>query len=289
RMIDYAKKLGLGEKTGINADGETAGKLPFGNNNPRIYSHGDDFEVTPLQLSVMTSAIANQGKKVVPFVPKARFERAGFQPQYKGQVTVPQRSIQNLLPGMIGAAEYGTARRGVDASMGVAGKTGSCIFKGTWIGLFTSVAPVEDPKYSVVVITRGQGERGKYAAAIAGKVYSALRGDIHRGPELIARKQVKPAFDRKATDDDEETDEVDADDLIADDKEAPIVVGSAPAERKVVAAFPPATEQKKLVQRTSSSKPVKFASKVITFDRSGADTDNTVIERKERPRIVKNK
>ena len=290
RMIEYAKKLGLGERTGINAEGETSGKLPYGNNNPRIYSHGDDFEVTPLQLAVMTSAIANHGKKVVPFIPKARFERAGFQPQYKGQVAVPERSIQNLLPGMIGAAEYGTARRGVDASMGVAGKTGSCIFKGTWIGLFTSIAPVEDPKYSVVVITRGQGERGKYAAAIAGKVYSALQGDIHRGPELIARKPVKPAFDRNANDDDEEADEVDADDLIADDQQAPIIVGSAPAEVKAAAAIPQAQEQKKLVQRTSSSKPITFAPKVITFDRSGADTkDKTVIERKERPRIVKNK
>jgi hypothetical protein len=286
RMIEYAKKLGLGERTGINADGETAGRLPYGNNNPRIYSHGDDFEVTPLQLAVMTSAIANQGKKVVPFVPKVRLERAGFQPQYKGQIGVPQRSIQNLLPGMIGAAEYGTARRGVDASMGVAGKTGSCIFKGTWIGLFTSVAPVEDPKYSVVVITRGQGERGKYAAAIAGKVYSALRGDIHRGPELIAHKQVKPAFDPKGDDDEEEADEVDADDLIADDQQAPIVVG---AKTNQVVAAQPVPEQKKLVQRTSSSKPVTFAPKVITFDRSGADKDTTVVERKERPRIVKNK
>ncbi|HBE81875.1 MAG TPA: hypothetical protein DDW24_03730, partial [Blastocatellia bacterium] len=35
KMIDYAKRLGLGQKTGINAEGETAGKLPYGNNNPR--------------------------------------------------------------------------------------------------------------------------------------------------------------------------------------------------------------------------------------------------------------
>ncbi|MEO7673988.1 MAG: penicillin-binding transpeptidase domain-containing protein, partial [Pyrinomonadaceae bacterium] len=37
KMIGYAKSLGLGEPTGINAEGETAGKLPYGNNNPRIY------------------------------------------------------------------------------------------------------------------------------------------------------------------------------------------------------------------------------------------------------------
>ena len=97
-----------------------------------------------------------------------------------------------MLPGMVGAAEYGTAHRGVDASMGVAGKTGSCIGKGSWVGLFASVAPVEDPKYSVVVITRGQGERGKYAAAIAGQVYQALAFAHHPQFEIDwARRNLK--------------------------------------------------------------------------------------------------
>ena len=43
KMIEYAKKLGLGQPTGLNADGESAGRLAIGNNNARIYSHGDDF------------------------------------------------------------------------------------------------------------------------------------------------------------------------------------------------------------------------------------------------------
>lgn len=55
---------------------------------------------------------------------------------------------------MMGAAEYGIARRGMDQNLGVAGKTGSCIDKGSWVGLFASVAPIEAPKYAVAVITR---------------------------------------------------------------------------------------------------------------------------------------
>jgi membrane carboxypeptidase/penicillin-binding protein len=58
KMIQYARDLGLGQKTGINAEGETPGRLPFGNNNLRVYSHGDDFEVTPLQLAVLVSALS---------------------------------------------------------------------------------------------------------------------------------------------------------------------------------------------------------------------------------------
>ena len=178
KMIEYAKRLGLGAPTGINIPGENPGRLPYGNNNARIYSHADDFEVTPLQLAVMVTAIANGGERVVPKVSKTRSENASGKPTVKGTIGLPDRSVQGVLPGMIGAAEYGTARRGVDAGMGVAGKTGSCIGKGSWVGLFASVAPVEQPKYAVVVITRGAGERGRIAAGIAGQIYKALDSEI---------------------------------------------------------------------------------------------------------------
>src|SRR5687767_2531543 len=229
KMIEYAKNLGLGEKTGINAERETAGRLPHGNNNARIYSHGDDFAVTPLQLAVMVSALSNGGKKVVPQIARPRVERTAFRPHIREDVGLPMRSVEGVLPGMIGAAEYGTARRGVDASMGVAGKTGSCIERGSWVGLFASVAPVEDPKYSVVVITRGQSERGKYAAAIAGKVYESLRSRVIRNPNSeLARRLAMPgrpvavpvaADDLVAGEEETDGDEVDA------ETEAPIVVG----------------------------------------------------------------
>jgi hypothetical protein len=90
---------------------------------------------------------------------------------------------------MIGAAVYGTARRGVDSTLDVAGKTGSCIGGGSWVGLFASVAPIENPKYAVIVITRGQSERGKFAAAVAGKIYQTLRTRFNEkgGTVLIAK------------------------------------------------------------------------------------------------------
>lgn len=282
KMIAYAKSLGLGEKTGINAEGETPGKLPYGNNNARIYSHGDDFSVTPLQLAVMVSALSNGGKKVVPQIAKPRVERTAFRPQIRETVQLPARSFEGVLPGMMGAAEYGTARRGVDASMGVAGKTGSCITRGSWIGLFASVAPVEDPKYSVVVITRGQSERGKYAAGIAGKIYNALNGQIKRNRDLLYARNLKakPVIANPSGD---ETDEGEDSDMAEAEQEAPapIVVG---APRTTVAAAQPVVTEKKLVQKTTQSKP-KFSPVVIEFDRSGADTP----AKKERPRVVKNK
>ncbi|HSU25380.1 MAG TPA: penicillin-binding transpeptidase domain-containing protein [Pyrinomonadaceae bacterium] len=282
KMVEYAHELGLGERTGINADGETAGRVPNGNNNPRIYSHGDDFEVTPLQLAVLSSALANGGKKVVPQISQQRYERSNFRPLIKDRIELPASSIEGMLPGMVGAAEYGTAHRGVDYRMGVAGKTGSCIFKGTWIGLFTSIAPVEDPKYSVVVITRGEGERGKYAAAVAGKVYQALGSQLHRNPDRdLARRNLKPqpASSRMAARDEDDDDADSPENTQAE--ETPIVVG----QRNAVVAAQPTPAPKKLIQKTTQSKPVSFAPVVITFDK---DADRKAAA-KERPRIVKNK
>lgn len=280
KMISYAKQLGLGEPTGINAEGENAGKLPYGNNNGRIYSHGDDFEVTPLQLAVMVSAISNGGNKVVPQIARPKVEKAKFQSHLREHVDVPQRNVEGVLPGMVGAAEYGTARRGVDSSMGVAGKTGSCIGKGSWVGLFASVAPVEDPKYSVVVITRGERERGKYAAAIAGKIYQSLRPQIVRNTEkALARRLMKPVplVDTTAANLDEDEEDVDESENTAIIEEKPIIVGN----RANQATMQPVTP-KKMVQKTAQSKP-SFPPVVIIFDKSGDEA-----KEKKRPRIVKN-
>ena len=195
KMTSYARILGLGEPTGLNVEGETGGRVPYNNNNARIYSHGDDFEVTPLQLAVIVSTISNGGRMIVPQIARTKIEKANFRGYMKRQINLPPVTLQRILPGMVGAASYGTARRGVDSSLEIAGKTGSCIGGGSWLGLFASVAPVESPKLAVVVILRGQGERGKYAAAVAGKIYDALRSRIKLGDNRNYAKlplQLKP-------------------------------------------------------------------------------------------------
>ncbi|HSI88581.1 MAG TPA: penicillin-binding transpeptidase domain-containing protein, partial [Pyrinomonadaceae bacterium] len=115
-MIDYAKKMGLGQKTGVNADGEFPGKLPYGNKNPRIYSHADDFEVTPLQLAVMVTALTNGGTRVTPQFNNVRTEKAALRLGAGKEMPFAGEVRRGVIPGMIGAAEYGTARRGVDSS-----------------------------------------------------------------------------------------------------------------------------------------------------------------------------
>jgi membrane peptidoglycan carboxypeptidase len=177
KMISYAREMGLGEKTGINYTNESPGKVPLfksGWGLNRMSSHGDDFEVTAIQLGTMVSAIANGGKLLSPHLPRSVDENSHFKTEVRRKLSVDKETWNRLLPGMIGAVNYGTGRRSYRPEQTVAGKTGTCIGNGVWVGLFTSYAPVVNPKLAVVVITRGSAGRSKHAAAIAGNIYRAL-------------------------------------------------------------------------------------------------------------------
>lgn len=266
KLVEYGKKLGLGEPTGINLDGETPGRLPYTNNNARIYSHGDDTEVSTIQLAVMAAAITNGGHRVLPRIPRNEIDNAKFQTFYRAEVPVPAQNMRRVIPGMMGAAEYGTARRGMDQGLGVAGKTGSCIDKGSWVGLFASVAPIEQPKYAVAVITRGARERGRAAAAVAAQIYSALAPAIVRTDRNLAQTEfhLKPrngaAIPASTVADADEEDEDEAD---------PANVGGDVLK---VMSVPKTTQSKPLVTKTGSSKPANFPSVVITYDKDGKET-----------------
>ena len=69
------------------------------------------------------------------------------------------------------------------ASLGIAGKTGTC----SAVGTFASVAPIDDPKYTVVVVTRGRAGKGRYAAAVAGKIYQALKDGRYLDPPVVVQ------------------------------------------------------------------------------------------------------
>jgi hypothetical protein len=177
RMMTYARELGLGERTGINHANEFSGRVPAyksGYAVNHMSSHGDDFEVTPIQLSTLTSTIANGGTLLIPHLPRTPQEDFKFKSEVRRRVSISPEALRRVIPGMIGAATYGTGKLAYDPLMQVAGKTGTCIGQGSWLGLFTSYAPVADPRLAVVVVTRGSGERGRVAAAIAGKIYRAV-------------------------------------------------------------------------------------------------------------------
>ncbi|HEV8427294.1 MAG TPA: penicillin-binding transpeptidase domain-containing protein [Pyrinomonadaceae bacterium] len=177
KMVTYARELGLGEKTGINVPFEFPGRLPEVNPNTlerRIFSHADGFEVTPVQMATLVSAMANGGKLLVPQIAHSTKEASKMGVKVKRQLPITTDVWQRMVPGMVGAVNYGTARKSYDPTQTVAGKTGTCIGQGGWVGSFTSYAPLANPRLAVVVIAQGTDGRRHFPAGVAGEIYRQL-------------------------------------------------------------------------------------------------------------------
>ena len=233
KMVKYARELGLGEKTGINVPFEFPGKLPEVKPDVverRMFSHADGFEVTPLQLGTLVSAMANGGKLLVPQIAHTQKELNKMSPKVRRQLDITTEVWQRMVPGMVGAVNYGSGRRAYDPAQTVAGKTGTCIGQGGWVGLFTSYAPLANPRLAVVVIAQGTDARRHFPAAVAGEIYRQLN---HRFGTAI-NLQVASTLD----DEEKEVADSEAD---AENGEADATTGTQATTAPVPDASKPAT------------------------------------------------
>jgi penicillin-binding protein 2 len=283
KMISYARQLGLGEKTGINSRNESQGRVPklksgFAVNH--MSSHGDDFKVTALQLATLVSAMANGGKLLTPFVPHTPQDEKRSAPKVRRLVNINADSFKQMIPGMIGSVSYGSGRRASNPQEIIAGKTGTCIEQGAWIGLFTSYAPLNNPRLAVVVIAKGVDGRNHFPAAVAGRIYRDL--GTRFGPttmEQIASKRDSPgpsvglatqtstsAADDSLASNDEESEEADDDSATKASPrrlETPMTIWGDPRKpadskvKRVVLPMSNQTDQTKHATAATESKPAQ--------------------------------
>lgn len=179
KVYYYAKLFGLGERAGLAIEGESPGifpeEKPAGVPVGLMTSFGEAIGLTPLQLTAMVSAIANGGTLYYLQYPKNQEELANFVPKVKRRLDI-QQWLPDLRPGMLGATDFGTARRALyDANEPIYGKTGTCTDARTHLGWFGSYNEVNGRKLVVVVLlTGGRPVNGPVAAGIAGQVYKSL-------------------------------------------------------------------------------------------------------------------
>ena len=194
RIYHYARLFGLGEKAGLDIEGESPGMLPEW--KPKevpcgmMTSFGEAISITPLQLTALVGAIANGGSLYWLQHPRTQEEAERMTPRLKRRIEMAAR-IEEILPGMMAAVDYGTARRAAfDPSTPIFGKTGTCTDSRTHLGWFSSFNDVNGRKLVVtVLLTGGSGVSGPVAAGIAGQVYKALAEQQH----LAERRQYSPA------------------------------------------------------------------------------------------------
>lgn len=180
RVSYYSRLFGLGERAGLGIEGEQPGLLPASIPDGGVgmmTSFGSGISLTPLELASLLSSIANGGTLYYLQHPNTKEEAANFIPRVKRRLDI-EKWIPEVRPGMMGAVEYGTARRaGVDNSETILGKTGTCTDQRTpthlgWFGSFNDVG--RNKLVVVVLLTGGRPVNGPVASGVAGAVYRSL-------------------------------------------------------------------------------------------------------------------
>ena len=206
-LAKYAKKLGLGARTGVRLNGEKPGLVPSiqwkkkARNKPWFpgetisASIGQGYNlVTPLQNASMVSTVANGGLLVKPYLVKKTEDSEGkviqeFFPEIVRNVEFDPEILKHLKEGLRGVVNEprGTGRRARLKNIVVSGKTGTAqvvrmkdsdkinpedetpyLFRDhAW---FVAFAPYEKPEVAVSVIIEHGGHGGATAAPIARKV-----------------------------------------------------------------------------------------------------------------------
>lgn len=206
RLTQYARQFGLGEVTGIDLYGESAGLVPDDRWKRLVYqetwSTGDTYNlsigqgyltVTPLQMANVVAAIANGGTLYRPQLIHHIVDAEGnlirdFQPEVIRELPLSPEVIATVQTGLEMAVSEGTAWRTRLDGIPVAGKTGSaeyCDNLAIKAGLcpvqpgqtlpthawFVGYAPADAPELAIAVWVYNGGEGSSVAVPIAKQIF----------------------------------------------------------------------------------------------------------------------
>lgn len=167
-------------------------------------SHGYEVSLTPLQTLAFYNAIANNGELVRPRLIKEvrewnktifKFEKEVINPSICSVETAKQ--VQNLLANVI-EKKHGTGHRLYSPDFSMAGKTGTAQKnyvakdpdKLAYISTFAGYFPVENPKYScIVVIHEPDKSVGYYGADVSGPVFKTIAHKIYANNPMVDEVQ----------------------------------------------------------------------------------------------------
>ncbi|MCL6119857.1 MAG: penicillin-binding protein 2 [Deltaproteobacteria bacterium] len=205
QLAKYAFKLGLGKKTGIDLPGENPGFIPTkrlvyeryrrhwykGSTLSAIIGQSYDL-VTPIQLVMAYSAIANGGKLYRPYILKKIVSQKGkilkvMKPKFIRNIDIKKKYLDAVKKGLceVVSKSYGTAVNARIRGIKFCGKTGTAqVISKTYSiydiksvprkyrdnAWFVGFAPLKNPKIAVVVLDMHAKFLGANAAVIAKKI-----------------------------------------------------------------------------------------------------------------------
>lgn len=201
-IIEWARRSGFGEKTGIPLNSETPGRIPDDEYMRRVYKRplleGDvanlsigqgDVLISPLQMAQGMGAIGNGGtlyqSRLVSQVQSIDSQIVNaYGVRAKEFLDIPPKTLAELKEGLVGVvhAGLGTASRARVPGIKVAGKTGTAQWgpknKERTVAWFAGFAPAEEPRYAFAAMYEGgvgdDVHGGTQAAPLIGEVLREL-------------------------------------------------------------------------------------------------------------------
>ncbi|ELI5734759.1 peptidoglycan glycosyltransferase FtsI [Vibrio fluvialis] len=177
-MLGMYNSVGLGEVSGLNLVGETTGIFP----NRRRWSQfeiatlafGYGLSITPIQLAHAYATLGNLGKYQPVHLIESNQQDLSHQvvdAKYAKQVldmleTVTQpggTAVKAAVPGYRIAAKSGTSRKAIAGG-----------YSDEYFAYTAGVAPVSDPRISLVVMVNEPQGDSYYGGAVAGPVFSEI-------------------------------------------------------------------------------------------------------------------
>jgi cell division protein FtsI (penicillin-binding protein 3) len=192
RFYDYLKKFGIGERTGIDLQGEIAPPLREKKNWREIdlatASFGQGIAVTPIQILTAVSAIANGGTLYQPQVVKKIFEDSGsitINPVVRGK-PISSNTAKAVTEMMVAMVENNNTRNYRPEGYRIAGKSGTAQipvvgkYDPTKTNTsFIGFAPADNPRFSMLVTLR-EPKSSQWAEATAAPIWFDIAKEIFR-------------------------------------------------------------------------------------------------------------
>lgn len=205
KFINRLKSWHLDKKTGVAIKGEGTPMIPepghskWSKNALPSMAYGYNLELTPLQTLNFYNAIANNGVMVKPrFLKEVRVWNEKVT-TYDTQIINPKICSDETL-GAIKEILKNTVERGTGKSLyspdfSMAGKTGTAqmeYWMSDWssnrryVSSFAGFFPVENPKYScIVIIHKPSIKKGFYGADVSGPVFKRIAQKIFTDSQNI--------------------------------------------------------------------------------------------------------
>lgn len=190
KMLDYLRKLGFGELTQIDLQGEMSPKLrekkDWGEIELATVSFGQGIAVTPIQLIRAVSAIANGGYLINPrIVNEIKSENWSKATSDGKKIRVfSEKTVKDVTAMMAEAAKNGEAKWTHLSGFKVAGKTGTAQIpisghydEDKTIASFIGFAPYDNPKF-IMLVTLNEPQSSQWASETAAPMWYSIAKNL---------------------------------------------------------------------------------------------------------------